>query len=100
MATQLETLQLIADNLGKIWDKLCKVEELLNGGVIVDIPPFFNEFGDVLQDHQITLVDGDPDDPATAADMLALNDIYSQFTIALEVYSNRQNEPWVERPRD
>jgi hypothetical protein len=100
MATQLETLQLIADNLSRIWDKLCEIQNDLEGGVKIDVPLFFNQYGDVLSDHEITLTEGDINDPNTLAGIIQINEIYSAFTDALFEYAAKKDATWEIRPPD
>lgn len=100
MATQLETLQLIADNLDRIWRKLCDIQESIDGGVKIDVPLFFNEYGDVLSDHQIVLTEGDIGDPDILDGMVRINEIYTAFTEALFEYAAKKDDTWAERPPD
>jgi hypothetical protein len=97
MATQLETLGLIADNLNKVWLKLCEIQ---TGGkeISIDIPDFYNEFGDVTSDHEITVTEGDTGDAEVLAGIISINNIYTKFTDALFEYASKKDQQWTPPP--
>lgn len=94
--SQAQTLQLIFDQMVRIYDKLCVIEELLQGGdgIEIEVPPFFDAQGSLILDGVIQAANGGTSEDQQFTDRLT--GVFQGILQALDDYVENPDIEWEE----